>query len=100
MQEEERNKWELDSLTTRQGRYLAPVRANFPAKHAIRPLLPYPHWMLRKFTPDAIFERFSRPVTCRESQFSDFAPFTGPLARKNSEIPTYTQQINKVVVLP
>jgi hypothetical protein len=100
MQEEERNKWEPDSLTTRQGRYLAPVRANFSAKHAIRPLLPYPHWMLRKFISDALFGRYSHRVTCRESQFSDFAPLSGPMARKNGEIPTYTQLINKVVVLP
>jgi hypothetical protein len=98
MQEEERNKWELDSLTTRRGRYLAPVRANFPANHAFRRLLTYPHWRHRKFTPGAAFERFLRPVTCRESQFSDFAPLTGPMTRKNGELPTYTQQINKVVV--
>jgi hypothetical protein len=98
MQEEERNKWELDSLTTRQGRYPAPVRANFPVNHAFRHLLSYPHWRYREFTLDATFEQFSRPVTCRESQFSDFAPLTGPMTRKNGEIPTYTQQVNKVVV--
>ena len=98
MLEEERIKWELDSLTTRQGRYPAPVRANFAANHAFRRLLSYPHRKHRKFISDAVFERYSHRVTCRESQFSDFVPLTGPMARKNGEIPTYTQQVNKVVV--
>lgn len=98
MQEEERNKRGLDSLTTRQGRYPAPVRANFPANHAFMRLLTYPHWGHRKDPPVAIFIPVKPVVTCRDSQFSDFAPFTGPLARKNGEIPTYTQQSNKVAV--
>jgi hypothetical protein len=42
MREEERNKWEPDSLTTRQGCYPAPVRANFPANYSFRHLLTYP----------------------------------------------------------
>jgi hypothetical protein len=72
MQEEERNKWELDSLTTRQGRYPAPVRANFPAKHAFRHLLTYPQCKHRE-TPSVGISRPVKPVvTCRDSQFSDF----------------------------
>ena len=90
MQEEERNKWELDSLTTRQGRYPAPVRANFPANHAFRRLLTYPHWRHRKTPPVAFFGPVKPVLTCRESQFSDFAPFTSPMSRKNGGIPTYT----------
>jgi hypothetical protein len=101
MLEEDRIKWELYSLTTRRGRYPAPVRANFAADHAFRRafrrLLPYPHRKHRKFISDAVFERYSNRVMCRESQFSDFVPLTGPMARKNGEIPTYTQQVNKAV---
>jgi len=98
MQAEERNKWELDSLTTRQGRYPAPVRANFPANHAFRSLLTNSHRRHRRTPPVAIFRPVKPVATCRESQFSDFIPFTGPMARKNGQIPTYTQQINNVVV--
>ena len=91
MQEEERNKWELDSLTTRQGCYPVPVRANFPTNHAFWRLLTYPHGRHRKFTPDGVFGRLSRPITCHGSQFFDFAPFAGLMTPKNGEIPTYTQ---------
>jgi hypothetical protein len=98
MQEEEQNKWELDSLTTRQGRYRAPVRANFSPKHAFGRLLTFTHWRHRKSPPVAIFRPVKPVVTCRESQFSNFGPLTGPMARKNGELPTYTQQVNKVVV--
>jgi hypothetical protein len=90
MHEEERNKWELDSLTTRQGRYPAPVRANFPANVSFSRLLTYSHWRYRKTPPVAIVIPVKPVVTCRESQFSDFAPFTSPMSRKNGEIPTYT----------
>ena len=62
MQEEEPNKWELDSLTTRPGRFLAPLRANLPADLAFRRafsrLSAYPHCRHRYAPPVAIF----RPV--------------------------------------
>jgi hypothetical protein len=90
MREEERNKWELDSLTTRQGRYPAPVRANFPANYSFRHLLTYLHCRHRKTPPVAISVPVKPVGTCRDSQFSDYAPFTGPMTHKNGEIPTYT----------
>ena len=76
----------------------APGRANFPANYSLRRLLTYPHWKYRKAPSVAIFRPVKPVATCRESQFSDFAPLTGPMTHKNSEIPTYTQSINKVVV--
>jgi len=68
----------------------APVRANFPANYSLRRLLTYPHWRYRKIPPVAIVIPVKPDVTCRDSQFSDFAPFTGPMTHKNGEIPTYT----------
>jgi hypothetical protein len=64
----------------------APVHANFPANYNFRRL----HWRYRKIPSVAIVIPVKPVVTCRESQFSDFAPFTGPMTHKNSEIPTYT----------
>jgi hypothetical protein len=69
----------------------APVRTNFPVNYSFRRLLTYPRWRYRKIPPVAIVIPVKPVVTCRESQFSDFAPSTGPIAHKNGEIPTYTQ---------
>ena len=68
----------------------APGRANFPANYSLRRLLTNTHWRYRKSPPVAIVIPVKPVVTCRESQFSDFTPFTGPMSRKNGEIPTYT----------
>ena len=95
MLEEERNRWELDSLTTRQGRYPTTAGAIFPAKHPFGQLLSHPRRMHQKRPSVAIFRPVKPGVTCRKSQFPIFALPSASIAHKNGEIPTYTQPVYK-----